>query len=265
MKSGVQYLIILSIIRMNALDRALFDAVKSGNENAVVAALEAGGNVNCFDERHYTPFFHAISPANAEPYLDIAEILIAHGADVNDPTLDGVTPLMRAFADDKIEAARFLLDHGVDIHKETEIGTTAFDDALECGRIFGNEDLIQRMIDDGADVNRRDGDLQLPPVERALTIMKVLQANPHRTGEVLVNLLLNAGADLQMEVTHIIHNPQGNDNVTKSIRAWACEGYYGERAKHLICPNGGKRRRNTRRRSTPRRSTRRRRTRRNRT
>ena len=110
--------------------------------------------------------------------------------------------------------------------------------------------MVQRLIDGGAKVNGNGDAGDNPPIHYALLHMYRLDEvhNALGTGEDLVNLLINAGADLQMEAT--------NNGVRRSVRTWACRGFYGERAKNLICPNGGKRRRNTRRRNTRRRNSR---------
>jgi len=233
---------------MNARDRALFDAVEAGNINAVYGAIEAGGDVNCRNEDGRPLIFEAVCPEDDSNRMDIANVLVENGANVDGgDNGDEVTALMHTLGEGQYDKAKWLLDHGANSRRVYAGGMTMLDWAIGDVEIVGELELVQRLLDGGAPVNGGGGS---PPIHNALLHMYHLEGmhSPLGTGEDLVNLLLNAGADLQMEVT--------NNGVRKSIRARACEGIYGERARSLICPNGGKRRRNTRRRNTRRRNTR---------
>jgi ankyrin repeat protein len=61
--------------------------------------------------------------------LDAAEVLLAHGADINALGEDDDTPLHRAVAGDKSEMVRFLLRHGADPKIKNRYGNTAWDEA----------------------------------------------------------------------------------------------------------------------------------------
>jgi ankyrin repeat protein len=76
----------------------------------------------------YHPFggLTALLYASRDGCYDCVDALIAHGADVNVPTLvEGVTPLMIALDNDNNDVARLLLDHGANPHVWDWYGRTA--------------------------------------------------------------------------------------------------------------------------------------------
>ena len=105
-------------------DRALLKAAERGNIKAVKQHLDAGADVNAKDEDGFTPLHYAAVTGRKE----IAEILIAEGADVNakigsagalyfkgQTPLDfkkGQTPLDWAIGRKRTETAALLRKHG---------------------------------------------------------------------------------------------------------------------------------------------------------
>lgn len=99
---------------------------KDVNLNEVVRMLVgAGADPNLADKKGKTPLI-----ANSR-YLDIAQILITHGANVNVRASDGFTPLLNAGT---VELTRFLLEHGADPFAKTDQGETALDWAKKMNR-----------------------------------------------------------------------------------------------------------------------------------
>ena len=86
-------------------DRALIDASREGNIEAVKQHLAAGTDVNAKDNRGRTPLLWAAFTDR----MEIAELLIAKGADVNAKSKEGKTPLDRAI---NKETADLLRKHG---------------------------------------------------------------------------------------------------------------------------------------------------------
>jgi ankyrin repeat protein len=80
--------------------------------------VNAGADPNIADNKGKTPLM-----ANSRD-LEIARMLIAHGANVNARASDGFTPLLNA---DTAELTRLLLDHGADPFAKTEQGKTALE------------------------------------------------------------------------------------------------------------------------------------------
>ena len=80
--------------------------------------LDAGTDPNIADKEGKTPLI-----ANSRD-LQIAEMLVAHGANVNARANDGFTPLHNAGT---VELIRFLLQHGADPFAKDDEGKTALD------------------------------------------------------------------------------------------------------------------------------------------
>jgi ankyrin repeat protein len=112
----------------------------------------------------------AMSPllyAARDGRLNIAKMLIAAKADVNQPEANGIPPLLMAVTNDHIDVARFLLDQSTGVNTADSWGRSPLWAAVEVrdrdmGR--GGEhdidrgaalDLITTLIERGADVNAR--------------------------------------------------------------------------------------------------------------
>ena len=94
-------------------DRALLDAAEKGNIEAVKWHLDAGADVNAQDnDIRWTP----LHVAAAFGHKEIAELLIAKGADVNakreSGDFEGETPLDNAIKYKRTETADLLRKHG---------------------------------------------------------------------------------------------------------------------------------------------------------
>jgi len=105
-------------------------AVFFGHQETVEALLAAGAEVNAVTKEamKVTP----LQSAAAAGRLDIARVLIAHGAnaDVRNPE-NGFAPLHEAAARGDVEFGRLLLDHGADINATMSDGRTPLGLALE--------------------------------------------------------------------------------------------------------------------------------------
>ena len=101
-------------------DRALLDAAENGNIEAVKQHIAAGTKVDAimgFDGR--TPLLGAVRKGHKE----IAELLIAKGADVNAKTEGGETPLHYAALFGQKEIVELLIAKGADVNALIEGGT----------------------------------------------------------------------------------------------------------------------------------------------
>ena len=114
--------------------------------------------------------------------LDIAQILIEHGADVNARDESGGTVLFFVLGDNTpVEVVKFLLARGADPSLKDDYGTTVLHEAT-AERLA---DLVALFLASGTDVNLRDTDRQAPLHEA------VWQDNKE-----MVELLLARGADI---------------------------------------------------------------------
>jgi cytochrome c len=128
----------------------IHDAAQKGDVAAIVAALDAGVNVNESDGTA-TPLFYAIS----RRHFEAAKLLIERGADVNKPSALGALPLAPAAGQGKIEFIKLLLDHGA--NPNSVIGSeTVLHIAVKRGCL----DCVEALVEAGADVNAQTTDSQ---------------------------------------------------------------------------------------------------------
>jgi len=85
-------------------------------------------------------------------YGAVAELLIAHGADVNARTVSGEAPLHYAAEDGNEEIASLLLASGADLQAKNNAGQTALHWAAQ----NGHTGMATLLLAHGADVNARD-------------------------------------------------------------------------------------------------------------
>ena len=97
---------------------SIHDAVEKGNVEAIKQHLAAGTDVNARDSIGETPLFYAA----VDGHKEIAELLIAEGADVNakDDKIVGY-PLHFAAAFGHKEIAEMLIANGADVNAKIEI------------------------------------------------------------------------------------------------------------------------------------------------
>ncbi|MDI7864838.1 ankyrin repeat domain-containing protein [Rhizobiaceae bacterium n13] len=130
---------------------AIHDAAKKGDVTAIIAALDAGADVNASDGSA-TPLYFAVKRGR----LAAARLLIEHGADVNAPTQWGPA-LMAAVTKGRIELIRLLLENGADPNAQLDSET-----ALHIAAGSGCLDCVKALVEAGADVNARTKDTKTP-------------------------------------------------------------------------------------------------------
>jgi len=88
----------------------LFEAIRSGDVEAVRAALSDGADANASDPYGTTPLAAASNPK-------VIDVLLAAGADVNGYTHRGMTPLMLAAGSGDLDIVKRFVAAGADIHR----------------------------------------------------------------------------------------------------------------------------------------------------
>ena len=132
----------------------------------------------------------------------IVRTLLADGADVNAPQVDGTTALHWAAYHDDLDTARLLLEAGADVNAMNRYGVPA----LSLVATNGNADFVRFLLDAGADPNA------------ALLGGETVLMTAARTGNLAaVKALLSAGAD-----------PDARERREQTALMWAAsEGHLG--------------------------------------
>ncbi|KAL9089221.1 MAG: hypothetical protein Q9165_005789 [Trypethelium subeluteriae] len=154
-------------------------ALRSGiNADVVRWFLENGADVNAEDSRG-TP---ALAWAAHTSSVPVVEMLLQHGAKLEGSRALSAAASSRPANAERMETVKFLLDQGADINAiEPELPWTfapvyrtprKSGTALHAASKFGkSEDMVQLLLDSGADPNSKDSD-GLTPAEAAEKFQK---------------------------------------------------------------------------------------------
>ncbi len=137
-----------------APDISIHRAVEDGNIEAVKQHLAAGTDVNEHDSIQ-SPLHYA-----AQSYFkEIAELLIANGADVNAKDRIGSPPLHWAVRKGQKDIVELLIEAGADMYVRKKHGG---DNLLHIAASSGHKEVAEMLIVKGFDVNSRNDDESTP-------------------------------------------------------------------------------------------------------
>lgn len=119
--------------------------IKQGNGNLLIERVSSGAlDANMRDTRGQP----LLSMAASDGPVELVEILIEKGADIEATDRAGRTPLMAAGHSKDVEIVRVLLEAGADVSARDPIVGGAL--AWSCG--FGNAECVRELLDAGAEV-----------------------------------------------------------------------------------------------------------------
>lgn len=154
----------------------LFEAATVGKLEAVLDVLEQHpGLVLEFSHDGFT----ALGLAAFFGHLDLVEVLLARGADVNAVARNPmkVMPLHAAVAHQHTVIADMLLQHGADVNARQQEGFTALLEAVQNRQL----DMVELLVRHGADVNLGKDDgvspLAMAMASVSLDIVSLLEAH----------------------------------------------------------------------------------------
>ena len=136
---------------MAASDDALIDAIHHNDAATVRLILAEGANVN----QPQADGFTALHAAVLDDHLDLARLLIETGANVTAANRYGVTPLTLAAANGNAAMIETLLDAGADPNETSRDGQTV----LMSAALNGNKASIELLIARGAVIDAQEPSL----------------------------------------------------------------------------------------------------------
>uniref|UniRef100_A0A0G4HUX3 Uncharacterized protein n=1 Tax=Chromera velia CCMP2878 TaxID=1169474 RepID=A0A0G4HUX3_9ALVE len=175
-------------------ESALMGAVTFGSLEAVEILVGAGAGLEvCREGGGNEGGKRALHIACREGKPEIAEFLVASGAEVDAVTDKGVTPLLYAAQSGLLDLVRLLQRRGADVNSKTT-------DALCRTSIFpaigyGHRDVVETLLNHGARVNDTDGK-GLTPLHQTAVIFDEVPRD-HRD---IAELLISRGADIHARV-----------------------------------------------------------------
>ncbi|KAG5522437.1 hypothetical protein RHGRI_034574 [Rhododendron griersonianum] len=164
--------------------RSLLHVAASSSRSAVVKILSAAdpsvSGINSPDEEGWVPLHSVASIGNVE----IVEILLSRGADVNLKNDGGRTALHYAASKGWLKIAEILLSHDAKIDLKDKVGCSPLHRAASTG----NSELCELLIEEGAEIDATDRAGQTPLMNAVICENK----------EVAL-LLIRHGADVDVE------------------------------------------------------------------
>ncbi len=145
--------------RDQQLRTALMSATLANQIEVARFLIEKGADVNAKDGIQDTPYLYA----GARGLQEILELTLANGADLKSLNRYGGTALIPAAERGHVTTVKTLIDAGVAVDHVNSLGWTALIEAIVLGD--GSDtyvEIIQHLINGGADVNLADGSGNTP-------------------------------------------------------------------------------------------------------
>ncbi|MFH2106902.1 MAG: ankyrin repeat domain-containing protein [Candidatus Micrarchaeota archaeon] len=132
----------------------LLESVDSDNLNGVEEALKKGADVNSKYPEGDTPLLRACNPTT--PEIEVAVLLVKHGAKVDAKTKDEITSLMLASIRGESSLVSLFLKKGADVDARDKQGRTALMYAADSWRCW--PEVVKILLKNGADLKIKDKD-----------------------------------------------------------------------------------------------------------
>ncbi len=139
---------------VNMRQTPLFFATESGQKDVAELLLANGADVNARDIDGETPLFHTVEKG----HIDAVQLLLASKADVNAKSRDGATPLIYAAVFNQNNIAQLLLANKAEVNAKDNGGDTPLHDAAN----LGYKDLVELLLANKAQVNAKDNNGRTP-------------------------------------------------------------------------------------------------------
>jgi ankyrin repeat protein len=134
-------------------------AIKKADIESVRTLLKGGAPVKTTDRSGFMPLVSAAIVAGRQPQaLEIIDLLLAAGADIEQEGPTDITPLYAAVTNGPPAVVTHLLDKGANVNAQVGDGRTALYQSVRRGTVRAAEVLIQR----GANVNDKTAEGWVP-------------------------------------------------------------------------------------------------------
>jgi ankyrin repeat protein len=183
-----------------------------GKADLVGLLLDKGCDPSTTDFYGGSLLLYATEAMSDNGQHEVAELLLDRGADINDSSNRGFTPLMIACVDGRKEMVELFLDRGADVDAENDDGFTA----LLIASSNGNKEVAELLLDRGADIS---------VATRNYGYTSLILATIQDEKEV-VKLLLYRGADISTvsnDGTTAFDNASNEhyDEIARTLHRWS--------------------------------------------
>ena len=158
-----------------SVDRLLREASINGDVDLINRAIANGADVNNKSKSGLTPLYAAATRRNKKA----VEVLIRNGADINSRGFGNQTSLHKLAYYGHRDMIEFLINNGADVNAKDESGYTPLYHAAD--------NIIELLVSNGADINAQDNDGSTPLHVTSYGIPKA---------KTRARLLIALGADL---------------------------------------------------------------------
>uniref|UniRef100_A0A0X3P756 K Homology domain-containing protein n=1 Tax=Schistocephalus solidus TaxID=70667 RepID=A0A0X3P756_SCHSO len=139
----------------------LIEAAKDGHTDVVRLLLQYGASVSQVSNNGYTALHYAATNG----HLDCVRLLLQYKSPLEVQNENGHTPLMEAASNGHIEVARCLIEHGAYINTYS---TEFKESALTLASYKGHADMVNFLLENGADHEHRTDEMHTPLMEAAM-------------------------------------------------------------------------------------------------
>ncbi len=182
--------------------------VASGSTELTSLWIDLGADVNMRDSDGNTVLWITMSRAPEIAKLEIAKLLIKHGADVNAKSKQLLTPLHYAASGD-IAMTKMLLEAGADVNAKADERSQNQRTPLISAIVNNSTEIATLLIEAGAEINLKNADGRTPlwfalktcyPIDRRGIHPEAYTCSGERGA--VVRILLTNGADWEPRYGH---------------------------------------------------------------